>query len=130
MLKFNENIFTKKFRGENQKDAYLKACKWLAVNVVSKDELNRNVTYNISKFEDETQLPSVELKIQVVIEESIAKERHCEICKETHKSFFINEQFNCNECKLNSYHKRCENLINEKKLHIKELLKKSLEGYE
>ena len=131
MLNLSEKIYARKFRGTNTKEAYLKACRWLAINVISKDELNRNITYNFQKVDnDPTQLPTIELKIQITIDESIAKERHCEICRETHSSFFINEHYNCNECKLSAYHKRCNHLINQKKLYVKELLERSMEEHE
>ena len=38
-IRYCQEFYTVKFRGKNMKDAYLRACKWYATNVLSKDEL-------------------------------------------------------------------------------------------
>ena len=40
MLKYSEEFMSKKFTGKNMKDAYMKAVKWYATNVLANDELH------------------------------------------------------------------------------------------
>ena len=46
---YASKLFQKVFRGNKSVDTYLKACKWLVNEVVSKENINENVTYTIEK---------------------------------------------------------------------------------
>ena len=46
---YASKLYQKVFRGNKSKETYLKACGWLAQNVVSDPSINSNVTYSINK---------------------------------------------------------------------------------
>lgn len=115
-----DKIVSRKFTGKNMKEAYLKACKWYSTNVLAKDEL-QNILANYEKVYDE-QFPTVILHLYVSISSDEVKIHHCNICKETHKAFYINEETNCNWCKINGYYERCKQKMELSKHYCKELL--------
>ena len=56
-IKYSTEFFSISFSGKNMKDAYLKACKWYATNVLSKDELH-NSTYADTLYDMSSLLPT------------------------------------------------------------------------
>lgn len=115
-----DEIMSRKFTGNSMKEAYLKACKWYASNVLAKDELH-NILVDYEKVYSE-QFPTVILHLYASISVDEVKTHHCNICKETHKAFYINEETNCNWCKINGYYERCKQKMELKKYYCKELL--------
>lgn len=115
LAKYSEVIYQKTFSGKNMKDAYLKACKWYASNVLSKDEL-RDVSVEYIK---DKQYPTVTARLFVSIEEPDVKAEHCKICKETHKAFFINENTNCSWCNCDAYHRRLDRMLKTKSAYFR-----------
>ena len=101
IIKFYEKDFVN-LQG-NLKSAYLKACKWVSSRIVSK-EYNNRVTWNISKVSETT----IKLTVYAILDISGEKDKFCKICKDFHSSFFINEFYNCNTCKLDSFIKRMD----------------------
>lgn len=118
MLKYSEEFMSKKFSGENMKDAYMKAVKWFATNVLAKDELH-NITVEYVK---DTQSPTVTIHLYANMEEEEVMDAHCNICKEFSHSFFINEQTDCSRCTAMGYHRRCQERIKTKVDWYKRLL--------
>lgn len=119
MLKFSEELISKKFTGNNMKDAYLKAVKWYASNVLAKDEL-----HNICvEYEKDKQSPTVTIHLYVTMEEEEARQSHCQVCKEFHHSFFFNEVENCNNCNVSGYQRRLEQKIKVKRDFYRALLR-------
>lgn len=115
-IKYIVEIMSKKFVSETRKKAYLEATKWVAVNVLGKDEL-KNV---IIQYEKDNQSPSIVVHLFVGIDEQEIMSKHCNICKESHKSFYINDETNCNWCKVQAYQRRLENAIEAKRYVYKE----------
>lgn len=111
MLSLMEELLTKRFIGDNMKDAYMKAVKWYSTNVLARDEL-RNITVS---FEKDKQFPTITIHLYVSIVEEEVKQEHCNICKEFHHSFFINEVENCNNCSMSGYQRRIEQRLRIKK---------------
>jgi len=112
------SFYTKNFVAQSQKEAYFKACKWVAKNIVnSKNELV-DTTWKIEKSD----ICEVTLTIFSTLEESEHKAKFCQICKDYHRSFFINEDYNCSRCNLNTYRKRLVESTNIKKTYRKEIL--------
>lgn len=101
---------SKQFSANTRKDAYLKAVKWVATNVISKDELKDVIV----KYEKDIQYPTITVHLFVSVDEEYVGERHCKICNETHKAFFISEETNCSWCKVSAYRKRLEEIVNVK----------------
>ena len=122
-IKYCQEFYSTKFKGKNMKDAYLRACKWYATNVLSKDEL-QNVYIEYEKSE---QSPTVTIHLYASITEEAAKQEHCNVCKEFNRSFLFNEESNCNECKLKGYHSRIEQKIEVKRLYYRELIDRNWE---
>ena len=121
MARFAEVVYQKDFTGATMKDAYLKACKWYASTVLSKDELsNLSVEY----IKDE-QYPSVTARLFTMIEENEVRQHHCAICKEMHRHFFINENCNCSWCNSEAYHNRLHEQLKIKRAYVRS----KLEGY-
>lgn len=121
MITYTTEVYQKKVHGDNYKDAYKKAVKWLATNIISNDELSNEVTYNIVK---DKKRPSVTIKFYSGLNEKELEEKHCRICKEMHASFFINQEVNCGWCNTKSYQNRMCDTMNVKASHMKGVLKK------
>jgi hypothetical protein len=127
MSDLSKRILTKKFVDKNSKSCYLDVCKWVAQNIISKDDVCKNCSYSVKKkYKSELGLYEYTLDVYANISYSDVKKHHCRICKETHSSFFISEETNCNWCKINALEKRVEEDIKKKQKYIKE---KMLEGW-
>ena len=124
MILYSESIYNKSFTGDTMKQAYLKACKWLSTNVISKVELAQQTVYKIEKSTDT--VPTVTITILVEISEEEIFERHCKICQEMSKSFFINEQTDCKWCKVRAFDKRLKKVLYNKKSYAKQMLLEQL----
>ena len=119
-LLYTEEFASKMFVGNTMKDAYLKAVKWYASAVLAKDEL-RSVYCSYEKVHD-AQLPTIVIHLFVSMIEEEVRQAHCSICRETHNSFFMSEETNCEWCKLKAYQKRCDQKMLVKKQRYIEIL--------
>lgn len=110
---YTKKILSKSFQGKSSKDAYLKACKWIANNIVSNDKISHLCSYNIVKkdYEDGSNNRECILELFVNVSEKEILNQHCEICKESHKAFYINEEYDCNYCKIKAFDRRLDNKI-------------------
>lgn len=125
MANLCKRILKKEFKNKNSKEAYLEACKWLANNVVSNDFVSSRTTYSIQKTRnEETGLYVYVLELFVKVDEKEIMNKHCAICKETHSSFFINEETNCNWCKIAAFDRRLESELSK----FGSLVKDSMKG--
>lgn len=123
MIKYSKEFFKKSFTADTMKSAYMLAVKWFSTNVLSKAEfVNVHVQY---VKEDKTESPTVTVHLFAVHDgEAEVLEEHCRCCKEMHANFFINEDTNCNRCKILGFQKRLEGKANVKTEYYKELLAK------
>lgn len=122
-INYCQEFYTTKFKGKDMKDAYMRACKWYATNVLSKDEL-QNVQV---VFEKSWQSPTVTLHLYVSLMEDAARQEHCNICREFSKSFLCMERSNCNDCKLNGYFNRVDGKIQVKCSYYREIIDRNWE---
>lgn len=122
MARYSEVVYQKDFSGKNMKDAYMKACKWYANNILSNDELHDMTAEYIKDNENSI----VTLRVSTSIEEKDVKAHHCAICKETHKAFFISENTNCAWCKVDAYHRRVEDSLNNRRAYYKGKIERKL----
>lgn len=120
---YSKQFAQKTFKGTTTKDAYIKAVKWYASNVIARDELHE------VQVEFVKGINQVTLKLYATMSEQAVRDRHCEMCRETHKSFFINEANNCNVCNAGAYQRRLEQGMSAKHHYYKELFDK-LGGHE
>lgn len=106
---YSEEILKKEFSDKVSKKAYLDLCKWLAINVYSKDEFAKFLTVNVEK--KKSKLPTFILTIYVSFDVDKVNERHCTNCKYLTSTFYQIEKPNCNYCKFKAYLKRIEKEI-------------------
>ena len=120
-MNITEKFFETNFSHEESKKAYLAACKWIAVNIISKVEVSESVTFSIKK-DSNADLPTFKIELYCSINESDLQKKFCDRCKEYHKSFFINQEYNCGTCKARAYIDGVKQKINTKKSYRKERL--------
>lgn len=117
---YSKQICKNTFYGESVKDAYMRACKWYATNIIAKDKM-----HNISvEFIKDIEKKAVTIKLYAMIGEDEIMSRHCECCKNMHHSFFINEDTHCDRCSAVSFQRRLEQSIAAKVEYCKSLLRK------
>lgn len=126
MAQYSDIVYKQTFTGKSMKDAYLKACKWYASNVLSKDELH-DVFVEYVKGGDK-QYPTVTIHLYTSVEEADIKAHHCAICKEMHSTFFINENTNCAWCNTDAFERRIKEQLNTKKNFVKDKIERSIYG--
>ena len=115
---YSKQFAQKTFHGATTKDAYMKAVKWYASNIIAKDELHE------VQVEFVKGINQVTLKLYAVMQEQVVRDNHCTICREMHHSFFINEATNCNVCNASAYQRRLDQKIMVKHQYYKELFGK------
>lgn len=102
-----EKFYERDFKDEDPKQAYLKACKFVASNIISKGskvEVSK-VTWDVNRVEQDGDLPTFRLSLYIKFDDTQFMEQTCNACKQFHKSFFINENFNCSRCNKVGYEK-------------------------
>lgn len=120
MLKFCEEFAKKSFSGKTTKDAYLKAIKWVAKNIISQDAFKDVIIQYEKDLKNEN---TMIVRFYTSLKEKDVKAEHCQCCKEMHKSFFINENFNCNRCAVKGYEERLNRIIKIKTAFYRERIK-------
>lgn len=121
-LFYTQKFAKKRFRGEDVKDAYMKACKWYASNVIAKDKLH-HIQVEYIKEKDN----SVTMVLYASLPEEEAMEHHCQCCKEMHHAFFINEDTACNRCSAAGYQRRLVEHLSVKIDYYKQLLRRIID---
>lgn len=107
-LLYARQFASKTFTSTSVKDAYMKAVKWYATNVVSDPEL-RETKVEVIKGDN-----SVTLKMFASLTEKVAMEEHCQCCKEMHSNFYINEDTACNRCSVSGLENRLKQKLDVK----------------
>ncbi len=116
LIKFYEKDFIN--TQGNLKNAYLKACKWVSKKIISKNI--DKVVWNVEKVSETT----ITIYLYFMMEINEELKSYCKVCKEFHKSFFINEEYNCNSCKLISFFNKMKTKENVSKGYYKEIIKR------
>ena len=115
-----KQIFTKTFKHEVSKQAYLNACKWLARNVYGNVELAKHVVVSIDK--EPGQFPAFTVTVYVKENEDEVRKNFCKHCRTLHTMFFSIDGMNCNECKANAYFKQLDQQTSGKANFVREVL--------
>ena len=105
--KYSEFLYERKFMNKVSKQAYLDACKWLAVNVFSKPDLSKYITVQIVKEKKNI----FNVKLFMTIDEREIKTNYCLRCQQLHNLFYSIEKVDCNTCKLHAYRNELHNQI-------------------
>lgn len=115
---------SKTFTGSTTKDAYMKAVKWYATAVISKDKIHGiHAEFVKSKTE-----PKVTITLWAALDESTVREEHCKICREMHSVFYSNTNYDCNMCSVLGYLKRLEQKASIKAYYCRGVLGKDTGG--
>ena len=119
-----QQFYKRKFRANDSKEAYLRLCKFVATNIISKASKVEasKVLWDVERL-DEEDLPTFQLTLYYKFDDTEFMKQTCEACKHFHKSFFINENFNCNRCNKVGYEKN----LNQKLMIGSEYLRKMLD---
>lgn len=108
----SEKLFEKTFISKNTKDAFMKACKWIALNILNKVEMG-DITYRVIRIESD--LPTFKLELFVNLEEKEFRDERCTRCKEFHRLFYINQDYNCSACRMMGYIDEAKGRLKAKK---------------
>lgn len=118
-----KHVFEKTFTDEVSKQAYLKACKWLAQNVYNNVELASSTVVSIvKKTDEETEFPAFVVSVYTKNDEEESRKDFCNKCKTLHTIFYSIGGMNCGECKAGAYYKKLDDDIKHKAKFIKEVL--------
>ena len=125
-MEYIQKFYEREFRDEDPKKAYLKASKFVASNIISKGskvEVSQ-VTWDVVRVDGD--LPTFRLTLYYKFDDTKFMEQTCEACKQFHKSFFINENFNCNRCNKVGYEKNIEQKLMIGADYLRQLLDNEL----
>jgi len=121
-MKIATPFFVKRFTAKTKKEAYTEAMQWIASNIVKGQDEDGETMFNIAEDKD-TDLPTFKLTLYCMLDETERKNKFCDICRQYHKSFFINADYNCSKCNMITYMKRLDEALSIKKSYRKERLK-------
>lgn len=124
-MQISKKVITKEFSDEKSKQAYLKACKWLAKHIYSKDEFAENFTVKVVKADSE--FPTFEVSVYLTKNERDLRLEHCKKCKNIHSFFYSPEGVRCDRCEYLAFKKNVESEIKNKIDFYKEILEKDEE---
>lgn len=123
-MKAIDKFFVKEFKSEEPKEAYLKACKWIAKHITSKVEVE-DVLVKIIKVQD-ADFPTYKVELYAELHDGEYKSSFCGFCQQFHKSFYINHNYNCDKCNMMSYREGMERKLRIKSKYKKERLEYSI----
>lgn len=112
-MKIAEKIKEKQFIHTISKKAYEKLFVYLAKNVILLQD-EEELLFSIKKNK-KAEVPTFTLKIFCSSDAERVLESQCEICKDTHKLSYMNNNYDCNRCKAKAYTKRIERQLEIKK---------------
>lgn len=112
------DFLSREFGGKNYKEAYQKATRWYATNIISKGEFE-DVSVSYTKVKE---YPAIVMKLFVSVDENTLTKEHCKVCREAHRLFYMND-INCQNCNVSGYQKRCKSLLSVKSSCYREKLK-------
>ena len=122
-----QKFYEREFKAEDAKRAYLKASKFVASNIISKGskvEVSK-VTWDIQRVDD-GDLPTFRLTLYYKFDDTEFMKRTCDACKGFHKSFYINENFNCDRCNKVGYEKNIQQTLLTGASYFRDLLDNEL----
>ncbi|MCX7924150.1 MAG: hypothetical protein N3B21_19400 [Clostridia bacterium] len=117
-VKFHQEEFSDELSG---KEAYLKACRWVAENVIRNEVEIGETFWKIEKVK-EASLPTFRLELYATLESGECTKSFCDRCKEYHSSFYLNQQYNCDACNFTAFKLQMEQKLRIKKAYRKERL--------
>jgi hypothetical protein len=110
-IAYSFTILKKCFQASSTKKAYMKAVKFVATKVLKVDDLLINYEVESTGV--------VTVKVYATLDEKDVLKRHCEICRETHKLFYMSDKKQCEDCNTLAFHRRLNELSKVKKQYTK-----------
>lgn len=104
---YSEFLYECKFTNKVSKQAYLDACKWLAINVYGKPDLSKYITVKITKEKKNTFV----VKLYMSIDEREVKVNYCLRCQQLHSLFYHVDKMDCTTCKMHNYRNELHNQV-------------------
>lgn len=117
-INYSTIVAKRTFYGKNVKEAYLKACRWFASNIIADGKLNDIFAQYIKDEWND----SVILVLHAFLDESQERKHRCKMCKEMHSSFYITESTECSRCMMQSYGKLLDGKLKIKKDYYSEII--------
>ena len=124
-FKYSEKFFEISFSDKISKQAYLKACKWLAVNVWGNEGLSGYVTADIHKDPSYT-LPTFNVGLYITIDGKEWAGEYCGKCRRLHTVMYSIDRPECGTCRL----KGCMDHMHGGMKNIKTFWKEAFENEE
>lgn len=115
-------LFSKTFEGKTKKEAYFKAMNWVAKNIVHKQDENKETSFKVEELKGLV-FPSYKITLFCSLNTAEEENRFCENCKKYHKSFFINQDYNCSSCKHKAFMVRMHERLKVKRSYRRDKLK-------
>jgi hypothetical protein len=113
-MQYTKEVYRREFTDAVSKQAYLKACKWLAQNVYVSPSYSESIVVKIRKKDKRDTKNGVLFVFEVVLYYSAdlnnAKDRFCNNCRQMHETFYSNKP-QCSECKLKVFVTKIENEV-------------------
>ena len=125
-MEYIQKFYEREFRDEDPKKAYLKASKFVEPNIISKGSKVEVSQVMCDVVRVDGDLPTFRLTLYYKFDDTKFMEQTCEACKQFHKSFFINENFNCNRCNKVGYEKNIEQKLMIGADYLRQLLDNEL----
>ena len=101
-----QKFFDKTFFNEkSSKAAYLEASKWIAINILN-DPSMKDIIPRVEKDIDAAN--TFRVTLYATINRNDFKNNFCDKCKEYHHAFFINQDYNCDNCRITAYHNQAK----------------------
>ena len=117
---YTVKFYEKEFRSSNRKDAYLKACKWVAQNVMAKETEIGETIWKIAEVKPD--YPVFKLELYCTIDSDEHNSKFCDLCKKFHTAFYVNEEYNCDRCNKKVFEERMNEMLIIKRQYRKERL--------
>ena len=113
-MQIGTKYFDIKFEAETAKEAYLKACKWVAKHIISDEGLKDSV-YKFIKVRESPGYAEIRLEVFCALDDKDVQGRFCAVCKEFHSAFYVNFNYDCNRCNMITFRKRLQEALSIKK---------------
>lgn len=120
-MKYTEKVMHIDFSGVDAKSTYLKACKWLATNIVSKEKEFGEVQYSINKTKQNP--ATFRVTVYAALDQQDVEDSMCNACREAHRLFYKNSEF-CGTCGMQTFIRRMKEKIDIKMLFLKSRISK------
>lgn len=112
-MQISQKYYERTFKAAKSKDAYMKVCKWLAINIITNKHLYDS-TWKITKVKETPNWTKFKLELFCTLDDAEIADRFCNTCKAMHTSFFINEEYNCSRCNMITFRKRLKESLDVK----------------